>query len=310
MQSAFPSTVRRYQYRLQTTPWRSLIGCGIAILFYGAIVSFLLPTAWQRPFLRSLLAIPLVLIVLKDLACYPMGIARWKAAALRGASSPERLATLLPPELLGYMRLEQAMWQGFFGWLLRRPHPVPPAGRPLHYLERGSYGTLICCTLVALFVEVPLDVLIASVLTKSPEQLRMLHIVFGVLVAWSFVWVLGDRWQVLGRRHHVLTEFSLELDIGARGFGSIPLAAIARCERLKESRADWCKRHGYLLHATRKLTPFDAPNVVLLLEPGVDVRLTLLQVEQGGDGPIFLYLDRPELLSADMHKLTARLERN
>lgn len=55
-------------------------------------------------------------------------------------------------------------------------------------------------------------------------------------------------------------------------------------------------------HATRKLTPCDAPNVVVLLKPGSDVRLTLLQLERGGDGPSFLYLDRPEQLMAGVRQ--------
>jgi hypothetical protein len=56
------------------------------------------------------------------------------------------------------------------------------------------------------------------------------------------------------------------------------------------------------------LSPVDAPDLVLLLKPGSDVRLTLLQKECGGDGPIFLYLDRPELLSAALTQPTARME--
>jgi hypothetical protein len=298
MQHAFPSTLRRYRDGLQTIPWLLLTGYGVLILFYGALASIFLPVPWQRPFLHKLLAVPLILIVAKDVACFPLALARWKGATARGEWLLKRLASMLPPEFLGYLRLERAMWRGFFSCALQRAQAAPPAGQPLGYLERGSYGTVICCVLLGLFVEVPIDVLIASVMAKSPEQLRMLHIGFGLLALYGFVWVLGDRWHVKGRGHHVLTATSLELDIGPRGFGSIPLDAIASCVRLKETRVAWCKQHGYRLHATRKLTPFDAPNMVLLLKPGSNVRLHLLQVERDGDGPIFLYLDRPELLNA------------
>lgn len=188
------------------------------------------------------------------------------------------------------------MWRGFFSWLLRRPQPVRPPGIALGYLERGAYGTVICCALLVLFVEMPLDVFIASVMAKTPAQAHTLPIVFGIIAAYSFVWVLGDRWHVVNRRHHVLTSTHLALDIGARGYGNIPLDAIASCERLNVSRKDWCQRQGHSVHATRKLTPFDAPNLVVSLKPGCDVRLTLLQQERGGDSPVFLYLDRPEML--------------
>jgi len=298
MQDAFPSTLRRYRDGLQTIPWLLLAGYGVMILFYGALASALLPAAWQRPFLHCLLTLPLLLLVAKDLACYPLAFARWKAASARGEPLLKRLIATQPPEFRGYLRLERAMWRGFFNWVRQRPLPARPAGEALGYLDRGSYGTVICCVLLALFVELPLDVMIASIIAKSPEQSRMLHIGFGLLAAYGFVWVLGDRWHVTGRGHHVLTASSLELDIGPRGFGSIPLDAIAVIERLKESRAAWCRRHGVSLHVTRKLSPFDAPNLVLLLKPGCDVRLHLLQVERGGDGPVFVYLDRPEQLSA------------
>jgi hypothetical protein len=300
MRAALPSTVRRYRDHLQTMPWLSLAGYGVLIIFYGALLSFFLPHGWQKPFMRYLLIAPLVLLAAKDLAGFPLALKRWRAATARGESWHLRLRVTLPPELLSYMRLERTMWRGLFGWMARRPQPARPAGMPLSYLERGSYGTVICCLLVGLFVEMPIDVLIASVIAKNPQQAHILHLLFGALAFYSLVWILGDRWHVLGRRHHVLTSTSLELDIGARGFGSIPRDAIAGCERINESRQDWCKRHAVALHATRKLTPFDAPNLVLLLKPGTDVHLTLMQMARGGDGPVFLYLDRPELLCAEL----------
>ena len=292
------SVMRRYRDDLQTMPWITLAGYGLLIVFYGLLISFLLPAAWQGVFMRILLVTPLTLIVAKDLACFPLSVARVKSAKARGAAWPLFLWALAPPEFLSYMRLDGAMWRGVFNWLLRRQHPSQPTGTPFGYLERGSYDTVICLVLVALIVEMPVDVLIASVMAKTPEQRHMLHLIFGLIAAYSLVWVLADRWHVLGRRHHILTETSLELDIGARGFGSIPLDAIAGCERLDESPQSWCMRNAYALHATRKLTPFDAPNLVLLLKPGCDVQLCLLQQKRGGDGPIFLYLDRPELLIA------------
>lgn len=293
-----PITLRRYRDGLQTMRWMSLFGYCALILLYGALASLLLLREWRPPFMRFLLQASLLLLVAKDLACLPLYVARVKAARARGDAWPRVLHAALPPAFLAYLRLERAAWRGFFGWLLRRAQPARPAGLALGYLERGSYGTVICCLLIALFVEAPIDVMIVSLMAKTPEQLYLLHVGFGLLAAYSLVWLLGDRWYVSGLRPHVLTATSLALDIGARGYGSIPLDAIASCERIDESCKAWCTRHGYPLHAARKLTPCDAPNVVVTLLPGCDVRLTLLQSERRGDGPIFLYLDRPEQLSA------------
>lgn len=294
------TTLRTVRDGLQTMPWLSLIGHGVLIMLYGTLLSFLLPGAWQASFKQLLLVAPLLLIVAKDLACLPLGLQRLQSSRARGESRVKRLLALLTPELLAYTRLERAMWRGFFSWALHRAPDARPAGTPLGYLERGSYRTVICCVLLALFVEMPIDVMIANLLVKTPAQAFTLHIVFGALGLYSFVWVLGDRWQVLGRRYHVLTAATLELDIGARGWGSIPLDAIASCERLTLSRKQWCEQHGCAVHATRTLSPCDAPNIVLRLQSGCDVRLTLLQLERGGDGPIFLYLDSPGQVTAGM----------
>lgn len=293
-----PATLRRFRDVLQTTPWLSLIGYGMLTMLYGAIGSLFLPRDWQRPFMHYLLAASLLMLVAKDMACLPLHIARVRVARARGATWPRSLCAAVPPGLFAYLRLERAMWRGCANWLLRRAPPPLPAGQALGYLDRGAYTTLIACLLVALLIEAPIDVMIASLMAKTPAQSHALHLAFGLLAAYSFVWVLGDRWHVLGRRCHVLTDDSLVLDLGARGHGTILLDAIAGCARLDEPVSAWCKRHGVPLHAARKLTPFDAPNLVLMLRPGSDVRLTLLQVERGGDGPIFLYLDRPELLVA------------
>ena len=228
MQSTFPSTLRRYRDGLQVTPWLSLIGYGALILLYGGLASLLLPKEWRPRFMRFLLEASALLLVAKDVACLPLYVARVQAARAQGAAWPRSLAAAIPPEFVAYLRLERAMWRGFFSWMLRRPQPTRPAGTPISYLERGSYGTLICCLLVAMLIEAPIDVLIASVMAKTPAQLHTMHAVFGVLVVYSFVWILGDRWYVASRRYHVLTRTHLELDIGARGHGSIALGSDRR----------------------------------------------------------------------------------
>lgn len=292
--------MRRCRDHLQRMPWLSLVGYGILAMLYCAIASLFLPTAWQAGLKRAFLVLPLLLLIAKDLACYPLSLQRLRIARAHGAPWRRCVSVLLPPELFAWMRLERAMWHGFLNTLLRRQPAARPPGTALGYLERGAYGTAMCVVLLALLVEMPLDLLIGSVMATTPHQARTLHIVFGLLAAYSGVWILGDRWHVLGRRHHLLTATALELDIGARARGTVALEAIARCERLDESRAAWCQRHGYPLHVTRKVSPWDAPNIVLVLKPGCDVQLTVLQLARDGDSPIFLYVDHPEQLCALM----------
>ena len=302
MKFALVSTVREYRNELQIIPWMSLGGYGLLIIFNGLLICCFLPASWQEGWLRFLLCTPLILFVAKDLACIAANIERIKGALDRNFSWSQRLLALVPPEFLAYVRLERAMWFGVVQWLLRRKKPKSSIGMPLTYLERGSYSTVVYLVLIVLFIEIPIDLVIASVIGKSSDQVNKLHWIFGLFSAYGFPWIMGDRWHVVGTNHHQLTQSSLELNIGPRGFGSIPLNAIAKCEPLKESQQEWCKRNGYRLHDTRKLTPIDAPNLVVLINPGFDVRLTLLQCTSGSDGPIFLYLDRPESLIIALKK--------
>jgi hypothetical protein len=79
--------------------------------------------------------------------------------------------------------------------------------------------------------------------------------------------------------------------------GRAPLAAIARVELLKEPRAGWCARHGVRAENTLLVSPFDRPNVALLLAPGNGISVAHMGHERSGIDGIFLYLDRPELLA-------------
>jgi hypothetical protein len=95
----------------------------------------------------------------------------------------------------------------------------------------------------------------------------------------------------------VLTESALDLSVGIRAFGTIPLAAIEGCERIDEPRDAWCRRRGIALRETALVTPFDAPNLVLCLRPDLPVTLTCYQREKSAPRYVFLYLDRPDQLA-------------
>jgi hypothetical protein len=94
----------------------------------------------------------------------------------------------------------------------------------------------------------------------------------------------------------LLTSDSLELRVGARTRGSIPLYAVRSCERLSEAAASWCRRHGIERRATLLASPLDKPNTVLMLDQDCPGRLTHLGLEQTGLRAVFLYLDRPHAL--------------
>lgn len=283
---------------LRRASWLQLAGYGYLAFIVLMFARQALPaglSAALRPFGLVLL---LALIVAKDLAHAPDALGRLRSA--KGWS--ERIIALLPPELVGMARLDRLMWTGFTQWLLRRT-PAPVAeGVELTYLQRGAYGTAIGVAMVALFLELPINVLLINLWVPDPDTRFLIHLVGGIGVLYSLVWILGDRWHV-GGGCHVLLDGVLHLRVGVRSQGSIALHAIARCERVDEAPERWRRRNKVHASDTLLVTPFDKPNCVLVLKPDAEVTLLHWQVERKAPRYVLIYLDRPELLASQVGKV-------
>lgn len=279
-------------YRLRRTSWLQLAGCaylGFLLLMFVRLAA----PAELGPLLRQLgLVLPLALLAAKDLAHWPDALARLRVA--NGCRS--RIGALLPPELLGMLRINRLMRDGFLQWVRRRAPAPRPDGLALTYLQRGAYGTAIGVVMVALFLELPINILMIHLMFDDAQARLAIHLVCGVGALASFVWVLGDRWHVADGAH-VLTDEALQLRVGVRTQGSIPLAAIERVEAVSEQPGPWRQRHGIHHADTMLVTPFDKPNCVLVLKPDAGVSLLHWQVRRPAPRYVLMYLDRPELLA-------------
>lgn len=287
---------------LQDTNWWQMLGYAWLVFVFGRFATHLLPEA-ARPLLdKPLLVLPLLLIVAKDLAGIPDFSRRMRQVARKGTPWSERLGATLPPEFLAFLKLGRAMRQGFLAWVRRHPHPARPAGTLLTYTERGAYSTVLAFAVFSACIELPIDAAIASIFIDEPRTRAILHVCSLFSAATILMWVAADRWMVRGAKGHVLTGDALDLSIGARAFGIVPLAAIASCENLSEKPEQWCKRHGVARRDTVTVSPFDAPNVVLRLRPEAPVTITTYQLAKQAPAYVFLYLDRPELLGAAVRR--------
>lgn len=289
---------------LQDTNWWQMLGYAWLVFLFGRLAIIVLP-AVLKPFLdTSLFVLPLLLIVAKDLAGIPDFKRRMRRVARKGTGWRERIAATFPPEFLALYRLDRAMRQAFFAWVRRQPHAPRPAGTVLTYTERGSYSTVLAIAVFSACIELPIDAAIASLFIDNPGVRSILHVCSLLSAASILMYVTADRWLVRGAKGHVLTGDALDLSIGARASGLIPLSAIASMERIGDKPEGWCKRHGVARRDTVTVSPFDAPNVVLRLRPGQPVMITTYQLEKPAPTCVFLYLDRPELLRAALERAT------
>jgi hypothetical protein len=292
-------SIKRTLDELHETSWWTIFAYAYAIFMCGSLFLLVLPAPLAAALRRPLLVLPLLLIGAKDLAGAPDFARRMRRVARPGTAWSERLGALLPPELLALIKLDRAMWRAFFRCLRRDTPPARPAGTVLTYTRQGAYTTVLAIATFSVLVELPIDAAIASIfLEQKPTARTVLHGMSALSALYTLAWVTSDRWLLRAAGGHVLTDSGLDLSVGIRAFGTIPLEAIAACERIDEPRKKWCKRRGIALRDTAQVTPFDAPNLVLRLRPGLPVTITCYQLEKTAPLYVFLYLDRPEQLAS------------
>lgn len=290
---------------LRTTSWRDLAGWGLAALFLVSVAKALAPDA-AKPFLRNAgLALPLLLLMAKDIAHAPDAWQRLRSAHAAQAPWHARVTALLPPELVGMLRLDRLLWIGCFRRLRRQTAACTlPDGVALTYLERGAYGTATAVVFVSLLLELPVHVLLLNLFVGDAGKLALLHLLGAVAVLYTLAWVLGDRWHI-GAGRHVMTDDALHLRVGARVEGVLPLTAVARLERVDAPLPIWRRRHGVASRDTLLVTPFDKPNCVLVLVDDARIDILHWQARKRLPRYVFLYLDRPELLAARLRRRDA-----
>ena len=288
------AAIPEFARRLRLSSWTDMAKCAWLVLLGMIALKTVLPAELGNGARPLLLVAPILPFIAKDLAHWPDALARLRAAFADKAWR-RVLSACWPPELIGMLRMDAAMRRGFLHWLRRRPQPALPAGEALTYLERGAYRTAIAIVLMATLFELPFHALLLPLYVKDAHTLRLLHTLLALGSLSTLVWVLGDRWLV-GRGCHVLNADGLTLRVGERTSGCIPLDAIAGCERIDVTPAEWCRRHGIARHKTLLASPLDKPNAVLILAPDSRVRLTHMGVARSGLACVFLYLDQPARL--------------
>ena len=288
---------------LRATTWRELAGLAIGALLLASIARKLAPETVKPLLHHTGLALPLLLLMAKDIAHAPQAWQRLRSTHAARAPWHAHLTALLPPELPGLFKLDRLLWLGCLRRVQGKPLPVTlPEGVTLTYLERGAYNTARAVVFVALLLELPTHALLLHLFIRDPDALLVIHVLGAIAVLYTLAWVLGDRWHI-GAGRHVMTAEALHLRVGVRVEGTLPLAAITRVEPVGLLLPTWRHRHGVARNDTLVLTPFDKPNCMVVLHQHAQVDILLHQVTTRLPQYVFLYLDRPALLAAHVHRM-------
>jgi hypothetical protein len=249
------------------------------------ILSFKVPKS-------TALVVALLVVVIKLLGMLPPAWRRFGAASGKGLGA--QIAALVPPSLIGWIKLDRGYWQAFFVWVRRRPAlPAPPAGQHIGFLKNSQYTTVLAMVFISCLVDLPVSAMIIGVVEKDPVIQNRIHLVMLAMTFYTLVWVFADRWLIKAS-HHVLGASHLHLRVGSRLQADIPLAAIARAERMSESVKQWKERLGLEDDAFIKVSPLDSPNLLLTLDGSVPAKVERYKTMLAAPRYLLVYVDDPQ----------------
>lgn len=192
----------------------------------------------------------------------------------------QRFDETLPKPVASLAGAELRIWSAAFAALTRKQIPNTEG---YSVLETSTYRSLAPALIVLSTVEAPAIHLLVQAL--AGEKAPVLHAVLVAVYVYTLLWIVGDL-RLLREAHHRLEPDGLRIDFGLRVRGLVPYDTIAeiRTVALTEKRDQV------------RVTPFEAPNQVLLLDRLVE--LELLMGRKKATDCIALYVDDPMRLSA------------
>lgn len=249
-------------------------------------------------FLQRYTALPLaafacaLLVLAKYLADLPY---QWRYAR-ESLTLAGKCQYLLPSCVPAFVEITWAAGSGFLLWVARRKAPEQAGlGTPLGYLKKGQYNTLLWLGGISLIGDVPISALLIGVFTHDPVLRLHAHLVFGAITLWSMVALLGDSYWIR-RTSHSLNGDMLQLEISRRFYALVPAASIDHAEFMDGSPYSWRTAHKIKGRDTMLVTPFDTPNVIVVLRSDAEVEASVFKVRCTLPRYLFLYVDEPGVL--------------
>lgn len=112
------------------------------------------------------------LFIVKDVVGLPDAINRANLAIRKRQCWHLRLIALLPEEIVGWARLERAVWKGFFGWITRTVPSASPQGLHIDFLRRSTYPIVFSIILLALLIDIPFCGMIVGLIEQDRRVSR------------------------------------------------------------------------------------------------------------------------------------------
>lgn len=286
----------RIVHWIAAKPWQHVFVLALGTLVAG---KFIYRSAFPEYFMiQHVWAMALAVLLLRLASELPAGWQRVRTLRKAGAPFVRQVLAMVPQDLRGLLRFAGAQFGATLLWVRGRPPCAAPPRGAFTFYAKSQYPTVFAIALISVAVEIPIDTMVMGFFEPDPERLARLRTIIFTGLAAIVLWLIGDR-HWLRHTAHVIDSDTLTLRLGARFGATIPLAAIAGARLIKgrkelsQAMPAWLRQNGFEPAETVLASPFDLPNVALLLDPSVPVDIRKYKIARTGVRHVLLFVDDP-----------------
>lgn len=173
------------------------------------------------------------------------------------------------------------------------PKPAAPAmGEAFAFSRTNDYGLVVGLLVIGSLVDIPLLHLLVHHVVSAPYR-QPAHGMAALITCYGLVWVISDYRAIKASRHEV-TMSEIRFRLGWRVSGVVPVAGIRSVRPAPDSIRRWRIDQGLRRNDVGLITPLDAPNILVEIDPGPCFRV--MSAKRQAARYLAIYVDDPERL--------------
>lgn len=286
--------------------WKKFVLLVSLTLFFTKTVS-----SWLFPEVsisQEISAITMMLLLIQLSSVVPPMMRRYYKNRQDGLTFIKQVQALVPEKLVALFRLECSQQRAFLCWILRKKFLANEmSGETFSYHLRSQYQTFLAILIILCLTDLPISTLLISFVLDDPLLKMSFHVSLVVTTLYTIVWLIADRYAV-NSTCHIVGKNSLCLRVGGRFDAEIPWSAceqvrpILQNKELRESRSAWLLKQGFVAAETIFCTPFDQPNVALIIRDPDSVYVEKYKLKRNEAKCILVYVDEPGKFIHSVHR--------
>ena len=286
--------------------WQRLIAiAGLALLLIKTITSWFFP---ELAISQKISAIAITILVIQLTSELPSIIRKYSKNRRDGVTFAKQLWALVPEKLIALFHLECGQQRAFLSWIRREKITANEIdGEIFLYHQKSQYPTFLTILFILSLTDLPVSTLMIGLAVDDSSIRMYLHIFLIVTTLYTLIWLVADRHAVRST-FHIAGKNSLHLRVGERFDAKIPwiacdhAVAVPQNKELKDSRSAWLRKQGFSVAETILCTPFDQPNVALVVNETNSTYIEKYKIKRTKVKYILVYVDEPRKFINSIHQ--------